>query len=48
MGHLCWGNYEVSRRMGKVILKGLNNTNELEVRPYVECMKVYLSLQDQY
>ena len=48
IGHLCWGNYEISRRFGKIILKGLNNTNELEVRPYVECMKVYLSLEDQY
>ena len=48
LGHLCWGNYEISRRLGKVILRGLNNTNELEVRPFVECMKVYLGLEDSY
>jgi len=46
IGHLCWNNYEISRRFGKIILKGLNNTNEMEVRPYVECMKLYLSLED--
>lgn len=44
IAHLCWNNYEVSRRFGKFILKGLNNTNELEVKPFVECMKMYLSL----
>ena len=48
VGHLCWGNYEISRRFGKLILKGLNNTNEMEVKPYVECMATYLSLTDQY
>ena len=46
IGHLCWGNYEASRRFGKLILKGLNNTNELEVKPYVDCMISYLSLDD--
>jgi len=46
IGHLCWGNYEASRRLGKVILKGLNSTNEMEIRPYIDCMKVYLSLSD--
>lgn len=48
IGHLCWGNYEVSRRFGKLILKGLNAVNELEVKPYVDCMKVYLALNDQF
>jgi len=48
IGHLCWNNFEASRRFGKLILRGLNNTNEVEVKPYVECMKVYLSLADMY
>lgn len=48
IGHLCWGNFEASRRFGKLILKGLNNTNELEVKPYVDCMTIYLALDDQF
>ena len=48
IGHLCWGNYEASRRFGKLILKGLNNTDELEVKPFVDCMMIYLSLDDQF
>jgi len=48
IGHLCYGNYEVSRRFGKIILKGLNNINEMEVKPFVTCMIVYLSLEDEF
>jgi hypothetical protein len=48
MGHLCWRNYETSRRFGKIILKGLNNVGVMELRPYVELMIVFLSIQDQY
>ena len=48
IAHLCWGNYEISRRFGKIILKGLNNTSEMEVKPFVECMTAYLSLDDQF
>ena len=48
IGHLCYSNYEVSRRFGKIILKGLNSTNEMEVKPFVDCMTVYLSLDDEF
>ena len=48
IGHLCWGNFEISRRFAKLILKGLNSINELEVKPYVECMKIFMALNDQY
>ena len=48
IGHLCWKNYETSRRFGKIILKGLNNVNVVELKPYVEVMIAYLSLQDEY
>ena len=48
IGHLCWKNYETSRRFGKIILKGLNNVNVGELKPFVEVMIVYLSIQDEY
>ena len=48
IGHLCWGNYEISRRFGKIILRGLNSTSELQVKPFVDCMTAYLSLDDQF
>ena len=44
VGHLCWKNYETSRRFGKLILKGLNHVNVGELKPYVEVMIVYLSI----
>ena len=48
IGHLCWKSYETSRRFGKIILKGLNNVNVGELKPYIEVMVVYLSIQDEY
>ena len=48
VGHLCWNNYEVSRRFAKFLLRGLNSTSENEVKPFVQVMKVFLGLNDIY
>ena len=48
IGHLCWNNYAFSRRVGKTILQGLNNVTEIELQPFLGCLSVYLSLDDQF
>jgi len=42
MAHLCFRNYDFSRKIGKVLLTGLNKTSAAEVRPYAIGMMWYL------
>lgn len=48
IGHLSWHNYEMTRRMAKMILLGLNKINEEELPPYLECFKVFVSIEDEF
>ena len=48
IAHLSWKNYEISRRFSKVLLKGLNYINVSNLRPYVDCMLKFLTIQDEY
>ena len=48
MAHLCWKNYEISRKFGKIILRGLNNVKLSLLRPYLAYMESYLTIKDEY
>jgi hypothetical protein len=48
MGHICFNNYYLSKNIGKILLKGLNHTTEIELAPFLNPMGVYLSIDDQY
>lgn len=48
IAHVCWKNYEVSRRFAKILLKGLNHINLHNLRPYVACMIQYITIPDEY
>lgn len=48
MAHLCYRNYDFSRKIGKVLLTGLNKTSAAEVRPYSIGMMWYLQVPDEF
>lgn len=48
VAHVCYKNKEYSRKMAKHILKGTNKSNAEELGPFLELMKQYLSVDDEY
>ena len=46
--HLSYKNKEYSKKLAKHILKGVNNTQADEIAPFLELMKQYLSIRDEY
>lgn len=48
IGHICFNNYFVSKNIGKILLKGLNNVTEIELAPFLIPMGVYLAINDAY
>ena len=46
IGHICFNNYFVSKYIGKILLKGLNHVNEIELSPFLGPMGVYLTIDD--
>ena len=48
VGHLCWKNYEMSRRGGKAIIDGLNKINLRELVTPLRVMQTYLSIADEF
>lgn len=48
LAHLCFKNKEFSRRIAKHILKGTNKSSADEVGPYLEIMKQFLLIEDEY
>jgi hypothetical protein len=48
VGHVCWKNYEVSKKVGKVILTYLNKITMKALNTSLEVVQIYLTLQDEY
>ena len=46
--HLCYKNKEFSRKMAKHILKGTNKSTAEEIGPFLELMKQYLTIDDEF
>lgn len=46
IGHICFNNYFVSKNIGKILLKGLNHVNEIELSPFLGPMSVFLTIDD--
>jgi hypothetical protein len=47
-GHVCYKNREFSRKIAKHILKGTNVGIAEEISPFLELMKQYLAIEDEY
>ena len=39
MAHCCYNNFDVSKKLGKILIVGLNKTNADEVKPFAVAMK---------
>jgi hypothetical protein len=48
IAHLCFKNLAFSRKIAKHILKGVNSIYHDETATYLQLMKVYLSIEDEY
>jgi len=48
LAHMCFENKEFSAKMGKLILVGINKSNADEIRPYLDALLQYLSIQDSF
>ena len=48
IAHLCYRNLNFSRRIGKVLLLGLNRTSADELAIYLPCMQAYLTVPDEH
>jgi len=48
LGHLCWKNEDMSRRVGKFILTGSNEDTWKQLKPTMACAKVYMSIPDEF
>lgn len=48
VSHVCYKNKEYSRKIAKHIIKGTNRSNAEELGPYLELMKQFLGVQDEY
>jgi len=48
IGHLCWKNVELSRKIGKVILRGCNKLRWEDLICPISCAQVYLTIEDEY
>ena len=48
IGHLCWKNLELSRKIGKIILKGCNKFRWEDLICPISCAQVYLTIEDEY
>ena len=48
VAHLCYANKEFSRKIAKHILKGTNKSTAEEIGPFLELMKQFLTVNDEY
>lgn len=48
VAHVCYQNKEFSKKMAKHILKGTNKSTAEEIGPFLELMKQYLTIDDDY
>jgi hypothetical protein len=48
VAHACFKNKQFSRKMAKHILKGTNTSSADEIVPYLDLMKTYLQINDEY
>jgi hypothetical protein len=48
MAHCCFNNYDFSRKMGKILIMGLNKTHVDELRPFAVAMKWFLTINDSF
>lgn len=44
--HVCYKNYDLSKRIAKIMIFGLNRTNADDIKPYAVCMEGFLSIPD--
>lgn len=48
IAHCCYRNYDMSKRIAKMLLVGLNKCSIDEVRPFAMAMKWYLTIKDEF
>lgn len=48
MAHVSYKNKEFSRKMAKHILKGTNKSTAEEIGPFLELMKQFLTVDDEF
>lgn len=48
IGHICYRNLALSKKLGKVLLMGLNKVNADELPGYLGCLDTYFVMEDDY
>jgi hypothetical protein len=48
VGHVCWKNYEMSRRIGKNLIISLNKVGAKDLEASLEVVQVYLTIEDEF
>jgi hypothetical protein len=48
MQHVCYRNYDISKRIAKLLVYGLNRTQADEIKPYAISMEHFLTIPDQF
>lgn len=48
IGHICYRNLNISKKIGKVLLVGLNKVNAEELPGYLGILDTYFVMEDDY
>ena len=48
MQHVCYENYDISKRIAKILIFGLNRTQADEIKPYAISMEHFITIPDQF
>ena len=48
LAHWCFKNYKLSRKVAKILVKGINSCDYEKIKNYIEIVHAFLALPDEY